>query len=364
MSKSVNVGIIGIGGWASYGHMPLLQLLPQYKINAVLSRSLERAQSFAKKYDIPFAFDQENEFFAHPDIDLVVITTPGPEHYQFAKKAILAGKNVYSEWPLTTSTEQSQELLTLAKENNVHHIVSLQRRFSPSARYFKDLLDAGYVGKIRSVRMSVGVDAFAPAMPSRYAWTFDPKNYTNVLTIYSGHFSDMLFHIVGQPQTLFALTENQFPYVDITDTGEKAPYSSPNEVMMMGSLAQGGLYSVHIEGAQKNITGLQIEITGTNGVLRMSNERGFQNTADNTIEGMQNEEKQFSEIAIPQEYITLPENNLDASVQDVGYLYQAYINDLTEGTTTVTTFEDAVRQHEIIDRVLESDKSLRKILEG
>lgn len=359
MSYTIKVGIIGIGGWASYGHVPILQLLPQYKLTAVLSRSLERAQSFTKKYDIPYAFDKEEAFFECDDIDLVVITTPGPEHYNYVKKAILAGKHVYSEWPLTTNTEQSKELLDLAKEKSVNHIVGLQRRFSPSARYLKYLIDSGYVGAIRSVRMSVGVDAFPPAMPSRYSWTFDPENYTNVLTVYSAHFSDMLFHIIGQPQMIHALTENQFPYVDIIDTGEKVPYSSPNEVMMMGALEKGGLFSIHIEGAQKNITGLQIEITGTEGVLRMSNKRGFENKEDNTIEGMQNGEDKYSIMTIPEEYVTLPENDLDASIHDTGYLYSAYLKDLTEGTRTVTTFDDAIRQHKIIERIIESNLYLK-----
>ncbi|MCW2876802.1 MAG: mmyG [Sphaerisporangium sp.] len=47
-----------------------------------------------------------------------------------------------------------------------------------------------------------------------------------------------------------------------------------------------GLFSVHMEGRQKFPTGLQIDITGTEGVLRITNDRAFENTEDNTVHGV------------------------------------------------------------------------------
>jgi predicted dehydrogenase len=61
------------------------------------------------------AFGDEQSLITHPDVDLVVILAPAPEHARFAKAAIAAGKDVYSEWPLTTKTSDSEELLALAE---------------------------------------------------------------------------------------------------------------------------------------------------------------------------------------------------------------------------------------------------------
>ena len=55
---------------------------------------------------------------------------------------------------------------------------------------------------------------------------------------------------------------------------------------MIGTLKQDGLFSIQLEGAQAHKTGLQIEITGTGGVLRITNPRAFQNKHDNALEGM------------------------------------------------------------------------------
>jgi hypothetical protein len=46
----------------------------------------------------------------------------------------------------------------------------------------------GYAGKVRAVRMSVGVDAFAEVMPEAVRWVVDDANFTHLLSIYGGHF--------------------------------------------------------------------------------------------------------------------------------------------------------------------------------
>jgi predicted dehydrogenase len=132
------------------------------------------------------------------------------------------------------------------------------------------------VGKIRFARMTVSVDAFPPIMPGRYAWCFDGSNFSHVLSIYAGHFGDMLFHSVGFPKKLTAVVENQFSLITVEETGQKIPTTRPDEVMVIGTLEDGGLFSVQIEGGQRHRTGLQIDITGTEGVLKVTNPRAFE----------------------------------------------------------------------------------------
>jgi predicted dehydrogenase len=178
--EKIRVGIIGAGGWAKYGHIPALQSLKEFEIVAVASRRKELAEEYAAKFNILHAFGDEQSLITHPDVDLVVILAPAPEHARLAKAAIAAGKDVYSEWPLTTKTSDSEELLALAEAKGVRHIVGLQRRLGPSARYTRDLVKQGYVGKIRSARMTVSVDAFPATMPGKYEWAFHASNFSHV----------------------------------------------------------------------------------------------------------------------------------------------------------------------------------------
>ena len=55
-------------------------------------------------------------------------------------------------------------MLALSEEKGVRHIVGFQRRMGPSERYMMDLVKQGYVGKIRSARMTVSDDAFIPTI--------------------------------------------------------------------------------------------------------------------------------------------------------------------------------------------------------
>lgn len=279
--EKIRVGIIGAGGWAKYGHIPALQSLKEFEIVAVSSRKKELAEEYAAKFNILHAFGDEQSLITHPDVDLVVILALAPEHARLVKAAIAAGKDVYSEWPLTTRTSDSEELLALAEGKGVRHVVGLQRRMGPSARYTRDLVKQGYVGKIRSARLTVSADAFQPIMPGGYAWAFPTSNFSHILSIYGGHFMDALFQSVGFPKKLTGVVENQFPFITIEETGEKVPNTSPNEVMVVGTLEGGGLFSVQIEGGQQHRTGLQIDITGTQGVLRVTNARAFENKEDN-----------------------------------------------------------------------------------
>jgi predicted dehydrogenase len=354
-TDTIGVGIIGAGGWARYGHIPALRTLDQFQILAVSSRRQETADALAAELDVPHAFGDYHDLIAHPDVDLVVIPTPGPEHAHLIRAAIAGGKDVYSEWPLTTSTAESEELLHLAEQQGVRHVVGLQRRFAPSASYAHDLIGQGYVGTIRGVRMSVGVDAFAPTLPERYRWTIDEASFTNLLAIYGGHFFDLLFHLVGPPGKLTAITQNQFPATTIAETGEQVPNSSAHEVVVIGTLKQDGLFSIQLEGAQTHKTGLQIEITGTDGVLRLTNPRAFQNKDDNALEGMRDGATTFAPLPIPDRYAPLGcPAGLDVSSLDTAYLYSAYARDRANGTTEASNFRDAVTLHQMIDHVTES----------
>jgi predicted dehydrogenase len=360
-NEKIRVGIIGLGGWAKYGHIPALQSLKDdYEIVAVASRKKETAEQYKAEFNIRHAFDNEQALITHPDVDLVLILAPAPEHYRLAKAVIAAGKDVYSEWPLTTKTSDSEELLALAEAKRIRHIVGLQRPLGPSARYTRDLVKQGYVGKIRSAHMTVSVDAFPDTMSGRYDWAFKAENFTHALSVYAAHFGSVLFQSVGFPKKLTAVMENQFPYFTILETGEKIPNTNPNEIMVIGTLENGGLFSIQIEGGQKHRTGLQIDITGTDGVLRITNPRSFENKDDNAIQGMNGDNTSFVPLPVPAEYRSLSIDHLDASTQDMAYLYDAYASDRKNGTSEASDFKDAIQQHYFIDQIIQASDAFFK----
>ena len=188
--------VVGAGNWGLYGHIPALQFLPNYEIVAVASRRKEYAEEIARRFGIAHGFHDANELIRHLDVDLVIVVPPAPQHAALVRAAIAAGKDVYCEWPLTTNIADTKDLLSRAESAGVRHVVGLQRRLGPSARYVRDLLAEGYVGRVRSVRLHVSMNYFQQRRSTALEWTVDAANFSHVLSIYGGHFMDMLFHEV------------------------------------------------------------------------------------------------------------------------------------------------------------------------
>ncbi|MDQ2832404.1 MAG: Gfo/Idh/MocA family oxidoreductase [Acidobacteriota bacterium] len=352
MSKRnrTRVGLVGVGNWAQYGHIPALRLLPEYEITAVSSRSLSKAQDIASRFAIPHAFGEMQQLVSHAEVDLVAVLSPAPEHASVVKAAILAGKDVFCEWPLTTSSKDSEELLLLAERSGVRHLVGLQRTVGASSLHLRDLISSGYVGRLRSVRMHVSMAGFGPLRSTSLEWTLPAKNFSHVLSIYGGHFMDMLFHAVGKPARLTALVKTQFPELTL-EAGLSFRNETPDGVMVMGVLQDGAIFQIQLEGGKLNQTGLQIDITGTDGDLQVLNEKSFVTKHEDVIKGAQGGGSGWTELAIPDRFHLIPPSSLDVSVQDLAQLYASFARDRRDGTKTSRDFSDALAMHRLIDDI-------------
>jgi predicted dehydrogenase len=358
----IRVGLVGLGNWARHGHVRVLSLLPEYALSAVYSQRRDVAQAAATQYGFRHVVNSLEELVTHPEVDLVIVLTTAPQHEEAVRAAIAAKKDVYCEWPLTTLTTTSEELVRLADEAGVRHIVGLQRRLAPHNRYVKDLLAQGYVGKIRSVRMHVSMNYFQARRSNALRWTAPIENFSSVIAIYAGHFLDMLFAATGWPVSIAALAVNQFAEVIIAETGEVIPTTTPDQLVLAGLLNDGGVVSIHIEGGKRNGSGVQIDITGDQGDLKITNRSAFGSAGDDYIvEGAHGDNLPLSVLPVPAQYDDLPSSELPSAVLELAELYAAYARDAASGTRDAATFADAVRMHKLIDAAMFSTQSGRRI---
>jgi predicted dehydrogenase len=360
-SGKIRVGVIGLGHWSEYGHLPSLKLLPDYELTAVYSRSPEKAAALVERHGFKYAATSLQELVSHPEVDLVLVLTPAFQHEEGIRAAIKAGKDVYCEWPLTPSTALSNELLALADKAGVRTIVGLQRRLNPGYRHVRDLLEQGEIGEIRSVRLHVSVEYFQRERPASLYYTIPEENFSSLLSIYGGHFLDALFTtMVGYPQSLSALTVNQFQEVTLVETGETLPHTSADQVVLAGTFANGAVLTVHLEAGKRNNFGVQIDITGSKGDLKIANNTSFGDTF-NRIEIARGDAQPLTEVTIPVEYEWVPQGKLGASVVELANLYAAHARDVKTGSTLAPTFADAIRMHELIEQIVESNRSGKRV---
>jgi predicted dehydrogenase len=116
-------------------------------LEAVGSRSLDRAQSYARKHSINRAYGSYEELVADQDIDVVYISTTNNAHFANAKLALSSGKNVLLEKPFTLDAAQAKELVGISRSNNVFLMEAMWTRFLPNHQTLFEKLEQGLIGK-------------------------------------------------------------------------------------------------------------------------------------------------------------------------------------------------------------------------
>jgi predicted dehydrogenase len=356
----IRVGLVGAGQWAAFGHIPALRSLPRYELHAVATTRKSTAQEAAAKFGFPHAHVGYDSLIADPDVDLVVVNNRAPEHFPVALAAIEAGKHVYCEWPLTTNTADSKALLNATVKADVRHAVGLQRRMSSSSFHLQRLLSEGYVGDVRSVRLHVTEPTFYKSRLKVLWFTVPGENFSSVASIYAGHYLDMVLNCVGWPRDLSALLVNQFESVELEESGEVLSSTAPDQMLISGTLEGGSTVSVHVEGGKRNGYGVRLDITGTEGDLRLTYSDAFSNWNDGVLEGARGSRQPLVELPTPEDLRWLPTSGLKGSVLELANLFAAFEKDIAEGTSHAPNFADGVRLHRLLDAVTESSESGRR----
>jgi predicted dehydrogenase len=114
---------------------------------------------------------------------------------------------------------------------------------------------------------------------------------------------------------------------------------------------------LQLEGGKQNLAGLQIEITGTEGDIKVLNERAFVTRHHDVIEAARVDHGQWTCLLPPTDTRLIPPSGLDVSVQDLAQLYAAFASDRQTGSTAVRTFAHAVALHHLIDAMNKSSRS-------
>ena len=194
--KPFGWGIMGTGAIAGLFAADL-GLLPQARIAAVHSRSLEKALGFAARFGGAKAYDDETAFLADPTIDAVYIATPNHLHAVQALKAIAAGKPVLIEKPIALASADVEAIAQAAGERGIFAMEALWSRFLPAVRRAREQIAAGRIGAIGRIRADLSY--LHPEEPgSRF---FDPALGGGAAFDLGVYPLSLVLHLLGEPQT-------------------------------------------------------------------------------------------------------------------------------------------------------------------
>jgi predicted dehydrogenase len=159
MTDSVIVrwGIVGPGRIASL----LIKDFPYVdgaEALAVASRSSERAEAFAAEHGLARAYGSYHEIMNDPDLDVLYIATPHPQHHAIALAAIAAGKAVLVEKTFTATVPGAEEVIAAARRHQVFAMEAMWTRFQPAIVAARALIEDGAIGEVRQLQADLGVD--------------------------------------------------------------------------------------------------------------------------------------------------------------------------------------------------------------
>ncbi|MFQ6040800.1 MAG: Gfo/Idh/MocA family protein, partial [Candidatus Poribacteria bacterium] len=168
------------------------------RLIAFLSRNIERADAFSKKFGAENAYDDLQTFLQDERIDIVYVATEIERHAGLAIAAMNAGKHVLVEKPMALTTEQCFSMIEAAEKNEVNLSVAYYARFFEKARVMKKVIEEGGLGKV--VRANIRVmDYYNPSPSDPKSWRVTDKAGGNRLADIGSHRLDMLSYFLGRP---------------------------------------------------------------------------------------------------------------------------------------------------------------------
>ncbi|MBS2021810.1 MAG: Gfo/Idh/MocA family oxidoreductase [Deltaproteobacteria bacterium] len=187
----VRWGIVGPGRIADKVAGDFVHV-PHAKLVAVASRSLERAEAFAKQHGIPRAHGSYQAILADPDVDVLYVATPHPQHHAFAKAALKAHKALLIEKAFAATVAGAQELIDLARASRTFVMEAMWTRFQPAVVKVRELIASGAIGELRGLQADLGI--VAPT---------DPEGRFYNLQLGGGAMLDLGVYLISLSQMLF-----------------------------------------------------------------------------------------------------------------------------------------------------------------
>ena len=199
--KSIITGLASYGMSGSLFHAPFLSIHPGFDLKFIVERTKNLSNERYPDIQVLRSFD---ELIAKPEIELVVVNTPDVTHYEYTKKALLAGKHIVVEKPFVFTVDEGNELIALAKEKALMLCVFQNRRWDGDFLTIQKIVKSGALGRIIE---------FSSAY-QRYRNFINKDSWKEVADIRVGITYNLGSHMVDQAVVLFGIPDAVFACID------------------------------------------------------------------------------------------------------------------------------------------------------
>ena len=351
-ASTLRVGLIGANadyGWSPRAHIPAILALPDVELAAVCTAHEATARESAERFDVPLSFHDHHEMLARGDIDAVAVSVRVPKHYPLTMDALEAGKHVYTEWPLGANLKEAEEMADLARAKGVRTMVGLQARCSPVFLTLKELVEEGFVGEVLSCNMT----QFGSGVLSRTSdrtWQRDVTLGANTLTISFGHIIDSLCMCLGELDQVSAVVGTRVHQWRESDTGRIVDVTSPDNVLVNGTLGSGAVVSAHVASIPWQGSAYRLQVYGRDGTLVLTADEHPQLNGMRIL-GARGRDQELKELPIPERLTWVPEDVPQGAPFNVAQMWSRFANAIESDAEAEPDFDLAVTRHRLLDAV-------------
>ena len=347
MATPIKTALCSFGMSGLVFHSPFLSVNPDFNFYAVWERTKNNAQ---EKFPNVTTYRSLEKMLADELVELVIVNTPNYTHYEYAKKALEAGKHVIVEKPFTTNVKEAEELIALAKKQNKILSVYQNRRYDSDYKTIKKVLDQKLLGEI--VEAEIHFDRFREELsPKKHKEIPGPG--AGVLYDLGSHIIDQALQLFGMPQKVFADIRIVRPLSKVDDYFELLLYYPKLRVRLKASyVVREPLPGYIFHGLKGSFIKAKTDIQET--LLQAGNMPGGKDwgTEPETEKGLLHTEIDGLEI---REYINSEQGNYNDYYKGI---YEAIRNDKPLPVTP----EEGENVIKIIEAAFKSSKS-QKVIE-
>ena len=204
LKSPVRIALAGLGD-VSLQHMEAINMCGQAELAGAWTRNSEKLTRLSKQWQI-LAYPDYDDLLADDTVQVVDITAVDAVHYDFALKALSAGKHVIIEKPPAETPQQVLEMKAAAKKADLHCIPMHNYVYRPRMIQAKRLIESGRLGMI-----TFGFFSEVMHMPEEWA-----AHYHGVLITVMYHLIYASLYLMGIPDRVFAQQES-LHYADCPD---------------------------------------------------------------------------------------------------------------------------------------------------
>jgi predicted dehydrogenase len=352
-ATSLGVAVVGTG-FGQKVHIPGLQAHHRTDVVAVYHRDPQKAEAIAATHEIPQSCSTLAEILALPAVEAVSLSTPPFLHAAMATDILKAGKHLLLEKPTALSVAEARSLEAIAQEQQAIAVMDFEFRFVPAWQRLSELLQEGYVGKKRLIKIDWMVPGRAdPARP--WSWYAVRDQGGGTLGAFASHTFDYIAWLFGPVQRLCAQLVTAIPQRPDPVTGELRPVDADDTCTLMLTLADGTPCQITLSSVTYGGRGHWVEVYGDRGTLILGSDNLKDYVHGFTLSGAPAGEA-LAELTVP-ERLAFPKLYDDGRLAPFIRVVDHWVNCIDQGQVTAPALVEGVYAQHLMDLAHQSHQT-------